>query len=65
MTDNPFKGPCYNGHQCYEQTTEDRIRKVSTFDADQCAAALAVPGLQKTVERAIHVRLRKLGKVAA
>lgn len=65
MNSNPFKGPCYNGRQLYHMTAEDRIRMVKDFDAIQCEAALSVPGLQKTVDRAVRTQLRKLGEAAA
>lgn len=65
MTANPFAVQIYNGHQCYAQDTTERISMAQSFTADQCHAALKLPGLQKTVERAIHVRLRKLDKAAA
>lgn len=64
MSENPFKGPCYNGNQLYHLTVDDRIRMVKDFDAEQCAAALSVPCLQKTVHRAIRTRLRKLMEAA-
>lgn len=64
MNTNPFKGPCYEGRQLYHMTAEDRIRMVKDFNAEQCEAALSVPNLQKTVGRAIQVRLRKLGEAA-
>lgn len=57
---NPFKGPCYDGHQTYHVTAEDRINMVKSFNKSQCNAALKVPGLQKTVEQAITKRLRLL-----
>lgn len=65
MTNNPFKGPCYNGQQLYHLVVDDRIRMVKDFDAEQCTAALQVPGLQKTVDRAIRTRLCKLVAAAA
>lgn len=58
--DNPFKAGCYNGIQTYSITADDRISAVEKFDISQCLAALRVPHLQRTVERAIHSRLRKL-----
>lgn len=64
MSENPFKGPCYNGHQLYNLSGDERTIMVKTFTAEQCAAALEVPGLQKTVERAIRARQRKLGTAA-
>lgn len=61
--DNPFKAQKYGDLQTYHLTSEDRIRAVKGFTREQCQAALAVPSLQKTVARAIEVRLRKLGEV--
>ncbi|WP_454710995.1 hypothetical protein [Cupriavidus nantongensis] len=57
---NPFKANCYNGHQTYHVTAEDRIRAVKGFSRTQCLAALKVQGLQKTVERAVQGRMRQL-----
>lgn len=45
-------------------SVEDRLRDVPTFDLEQCRAALAVPGLQKTVEQRLRARIRKLEKEA-
>jgi hypothetical protein len=41
---------------------DDRIHEVKRFSAEQCAAALRVPFLQRTVERAIRVRQRQLAR---
>ncbi len=57
---NPFKGPRYDDMQTYHVTADDRIRAVKAFSREQCLAALAVPGLQKTVERVVQARLRQL-----
>lgn len=65
MDTNPFAVQIYDNHQCVEQTVEGRIKMVKRFDAEQCAAAMAMPRLQKTVEHALRVRLHKLAKVAA
>lgn len=44
--------------------TESRLRALESFDLDQCRAALAVPHLQKTVEKKLHSRIRLLEKFA-
>lgn len=59
---NPFKGPCYDGHQTFHVAAGDRIGMVKSFNKAQCEAALKVPCLQKTVEAAVKTRLRKLGE---
>ncbi|WP_427310512.1 hypothetical protein [Cupriavidus sp. H39] len=59
----PFKANCYNGHQTYPVTTEGRIRAVKGFSRAQCHAAVEVPGLQRTVERAVQVRMRQLDSI--
>ncbi|CAM3121513.1 hypothetical protein [Cupriavidus taiwanensis] len=59
-SENPFKGPCYDGQQTFHVAAGDRIGMVKKFDKAQCEAALQVPGLQKTVENAVKVRLRQL-----
>ena len=60
---NPFEtGQVYNGHRMQDCGAEDRIGRVKGFDADQCRAALDVPGLQKTVRTAVERRLRALAK---
>lgn len=58
---NVFAAQHYGDLQTYHLTADDRIRAVAGFDRAQCLAALEVPGLQKTVEKAVRVRLRKLG----
>lgn len=46
--------------QLYHVTVDDRIAAVKRMtDRAQLEAALGVPGLQKTVERAIRARLKK------
>ena len=60
---NPFEtGRVYNGHRMQDCGVEDRIARVREFTADQCRAALALPGLQKTVRTAVERRLRALAK---
>jgi hypothetical protein len=60
MLEDPFKGKRYGDIQTYTVTAEDRIRMVKTFDRKQCEAALIVPNLQKTVERAVRARFRQI-----
>ena len=62
-TTNPFAAGVHDGMQTYYCTSDDRVRAVSHFDRGQCAAALQLDGLQKTVERAVHARLRHLDQV--
>ena len=59
---NPFLTKQYGDRWLGPVTVEDRVRMVAGFDADQCAAALLVPGLQKSVKTAIERRQRKLAK---
>ncbi|MGE4406446.1 hypothetical protein [Pseudomonas sp.] len=42
-----------------------RLGMVERFDLDQCRAGLTVPHLQKTVEKKLRSRIRKLEKEAA
>lgn len=42
-----------------------RLMMVEYFDLDQCRAGLTVPNLQKTVEKKLRSRMRKLEKEAA
>lgn len=60
MQTNPFTG-C-EGYGA--MSVDDRLRDAPTFDLEQCRAALAVPGLQKTVEKRLRARIRKLEKEA-
>lgn len=62
---NPFKAAVHNGTQTYYGTAEDRIHCASRFSRAECAAALQLPGLQKTVAAAVRRRLRHLDKVTA
>ncbi|WP_418648854.1 hypothetical protein ACNQFN_11340 [Thauera butanivorans] len=60
--DDPFKTGCYGGIECFAVTANDRINRVKTFDRAQCQTALAMGDLQKSVERAVRIRLRQLDK---
>jgi len=51
-----------NGYPCGAIDAQGRIYMVRKFNREQCEAALKVDGLQKSVERAVHSRLRKLAK---
>lgn len=55
---NPFMSPQGYG----AVTVEDRLCDVAAFNLEQCRAALAVPGLQKTVEQRLRARIRRLEK---
>ncbi|EZQ18978.1 hypothetical protein CF98_00360 [Halopseudomonas bauzanensis] len=59
---NPFLTKQYGDRWTGKVTAEDRVRMVAVFGADQCVAALLVPGLQKSVKTAIERRQRKLAK---
>ena len=61
---NPFQSGHYGGVPTSHQSVEDRVRAVKTFTPEQCDAALQVEGLQKTVEKAVHARMRKLEREA-
>lgn len=58
---NPFKYFLSDGREVETVSADDRLRKVKHFNFDQCQSALAVPHLQKVVEKAVFVRLRALG----
>lgn len=67
MSAHPFAAGSYtlgDGRVVHTQHTAvlDRIRAVSDFTAEQCAAALALPDLQKTVRAAIERRQRVLAR---
>lgn len=49
----------------YHLSAEDRLRVVPRLDAAQCRRALALPGLQVTVQRALERRLRQLAREGA
>lgn len=59
---HPFHAGYFNGHETMHLVVEDRLRCVRNFTVEQCEAALKLADLQKTVRRAIEVRLRKLKK---
>lgn len=59
---NPFLTTQYGDRWLGPVCVTDRLRMVAGFTAEQCAAALQVPGLQKTVRTAIERRQRKLAK---
>jgi hypothetical protein len=50
----------YGDTQTYIVSAADRITRVKTFTRDQCRAALMLPDLQTTVERAVLTRMVKL-----
>lgn len=67
--DHPFHAGFYptdaGPRPLYYLSAEDRLRVVPRLDADQCRQALAVPGLQVTVQRALERRLRRLEREGA
>lgn len=61
--DHPFFGGRCWGHDTYYFGADDRVRIVKqTTDPAKLRAMLNVQGLQKTVERAVLARLKKLEK---
>lgn len=62
--DDPFKAGCYGGFQTYYLTVEDRNRRVKEFTLSECQAALGIPDLQKSVERAVRRRIYRLEREA-
>lgn len=58
---NPFRYRMYDGREVETTSADDRVKKVKDFSLEQCNAALAVTGLQKSVERAVFARIRALG----
>ena len=59
---NPFIAP---GWTYGAVDTENRLRAVEGFNLEQCRAALALPNLQKAVEKKLASRIRRLEKQAA
>ena len=57
---NPFLRSRLDGMWIGAITADDRIAMVQDFSAAQCEQALTVPGLQKTVIRALRARMRRL-----
>ena len=66
---HPFAASSYlsdNGPvQTYVVDAEQRLARVPTMTAEQCASALQVPGLQAVVRKAIDRRQRALAKAGA
>lgn len=58
---NPF---IPSGREYGAVDTDSRLRALKDFDLEQCRAALALPGLQKTVEKKLQNRIRALEKLA-
>lgn len=59
---HPFAAQRYGDLQTYSLTAADRIDHVKRMTSvAQLQAALEVDGLQKTVERAIRAKLKKIG----
>ncbi|MCL6619960.1 MAG: hypothetical protein K6T33_09250 [Thermomonas hydrothermalis] len=67
--DHPFHAGFYptdaGPRPLYHLSAEDRLRVVPQLDAAQCRRALALPGLQLTVQRALERRLRQLAREGA
>ncbi|MBL4797200.1 MAG: hypothetical protein JKY50_07290 [Oleispira sp.] len=61
---NPFEAGTFQGRQLYHTNGPDRVEQVRSFDLKECEAGLQVPGVQKTVQRALNSRIKKL-KAAA
>ena len=61
MNTDPFL-TMIHGHPCGAVDAQGRSYMVRKFNREQCEAALKVEGLQKSVEKAVHSRLRKLAK---
>lgn len=59
---DPFLRKGWNGMVTGAIDTKSRLDMVKRFNLEQCEAALKVDGLQKSVEKAIHSRMRKLAK---
>jgi len=65
MSSNPFYAYSVDGRDFFHVAADDRLRMVKDFDLEQCRAALALDGLQKTVRQAVERRMRKLERGAA
>lgn len=61
---NPFQAGHEDGTPMYYASVDDRIHAVKSFTREQCEAALQVQYLQKTVEKAVRARMRKLEREA-
>lgn len=62
---NPFMREMPGGAVAGTVDAAGRIQDVRRFDRQQCLAARQVPGLQKTVEKAINARLRRIARQEA
>ena len=67
--DHPFEASAYmsdNGPvQTYVVDADGRLARVPKLNAEQCAIALQVPGLQTVVRKAIERRQRVLAKAGS
>lgn len=61
---NPFFAGMNGDIGTYWCDGDSRLRRVKEFNLDQCRAALALEGLQKTVRQAVERRVRKLKRDA-
>lgn len=59
---NPFLEKGYKGMVYGAVDAQSRLDMVKHFNLEQCEAALKVEGLQKSVEKAVQSRMRKLSK---
>jgi hypothetical protein len=57
---NPFKAGTFQGRQLYHTNGPDRVEQVRRFGLKECEAGLQIPGVQKTVEKALNSRIKKL-----
>lgn len=57
---NPFKAGIYNHRQTYHTSGAERLQQVKGFSLEQCKAGLLVQGIQKSVEKALNSRIKKL-----
>ena len=58
--ENPFITGYHDGKPYQAIDVDTRLMMVKKFTLSQCEAALEMPSLQKTVQRAILSRIRKL-----
>jgi hypothetical protein len=56
--DNPFANA--DGPVTFD--VAGRLQDLEHFNLDQCRAGLSVPGLQKSVEKKLRSRIRKMEK---
>jgi hypothetical protein len=57
---NPFKAGIFQGRQLYHSNGPDRIDQARGFNLKECEAGLQVPGVQKTVTKALNSRINKI-----